>query len=51
VSAEFIKEKFNELESRVDELQSIVNDQLWRLASRVSALERGCAYVQSLDGS
>ena len=51
VSAEFIKEKFKELEARMDELQSIVNDQMWRLAARISALERGCAYVQSRDGS
>ena len=51
VSAEFIGEKFKELEARVDELQSIVSDQTRRLATRLSALELGCAYVQSLDGS
>jgi hypothetical protein len=51
VSAEFINEKFKELEARIDELQSIATDQTRRLATRVSALESGCAYVQSLDGS
>jgi hypothetical protein len=51
VSAEFIKKTLRELEARMDQLQSMLADQTYRLANRVSMLERGCAYVQSRDGS
>jgi hypothetical protein len=51
VSARVIKEQIKELESRMDQLQSMLADQTFRLARRVSMLERGCAYVQSRDGS
>jgi hypothetical protein len=51
VSARIVKEQIKDLESRMDQLQSMLADQTFRLARRVSTLERGCEYVQSRDGS
>jgi hypothetical protein len=51
VSARLIKDQIKELESRMDQLHSMLADRTFRLANRVSMLERGCAYVQSRDGS
>lgn len=45
-----VKGKLKELEARVDLLHQMLADRTYRLASRVSLLERGSAYVQTRDG-
>jgi hypothetical protein len=45
-----LKGKLKELEERVDLLHRMLADRTYRLASRVSLLERGSAYVQARDG-
>jgi hypothetical protein len=51
VSAELIKEKLMDLEARLGQLEAMLADQTFRLATRVATLERGSAYVQVRDGS
>lgn len=46
VSSAFLEEKLADLEARMEQLETTLADQAFRLARRIGTLERGSAYVQ-----